>query len=394
MISRPDTEADVRRALSRNPICALLGPRQCGKTTLAHRLQSDGKPSHFFDLEKPGDLARLANPEGALSPLRGLVILDEIQRQPELLPVLRVLADRKPRRARFLILGSAAPELIRGASESLAGRIEFVEMSGFLMDEIGHERIDRLWIRGGFPKSFLASSEAASLAWRENFIQTFIERDVPQLGVTIAAPALRRFWTMMAHYHGAIWNGSEIGGSLGVAHTTVTRYLDLLSQAFVMRRLLPWSENTGKRVVKSPKVYIRDSGLLHALLGLPSQNVISAHPKLGASWEGFVIEQIVAWAGERNAYFWATQRGAELDLLVLAHGRRFGFEIKRNERPSVTRSMRIALADLNLEQLFVIYPGPNRFPMDDRIECLGLSHLDTARRIVLRKTAGRSLRLN
>ncbi len=391
MIRRPSTDAEVRRSLSRSPVCALLGPRQCGKTTLARSLMAGFKASHFFDLEDPRDLARLTNPRDALSPLRGLVILDEIQRQPELLPVLRVLADRKPRPARFLILGSTAPELIRGASESLAGRIEFVEMSGLLIDELPKRDASRLWVRGGFPDSFLARTEASSLAWRESFIRTFIERDVPQLGVSIASPALRRFWTMMAHYHGSIWNGSEIGGALGVAHTTVTRYLDLLSQSYVMRRLLPWSENTGKRVVKSPKVYIRDSGVLHALLGVPDQHSLSAHPKVGASWEGFVIEQIVAWAGERNCYFWATQGGAELDLLVLAGGRRFGFEIKRTERPSVTKSMRIAISDLNLERLFVVYTGADRFPLDTNIECLGVSHLDHARAFVRRKATARSL---
>jgi len=391
MIRRPSTDAEVRRALSRSPVCALLGPRQCGKTTLARSLRPSFKTSHFFDLEDPRDLARLTNPRDALSPLRGLVVLDEIQRLPELLPVLRVLADRKPRPARFLILGSAAPELIRGASESLAGRIEFVEMSGLLIDELPKRDALRLWVRGGFPDSFLARTEASSLAWRENFIRTFIERDVPQLGVSIASPALRRFWTMMAHYHGSIWNGSEIGGALGVAHTTVTRYLDLLSQAYVMRRLLPWSENTGKRVVKSPKVYIRDSGILHALLGLPDQHSLSAHPKVGASWEGFVIEQIVAWAGERNCHFWATQGGAELDLLVLAGGRRFGFEIKRTERPSVTKSMRIAISDLNLERLFVVYTGDDRFPLETNIECLGVQHLDRARALVRRRANPRPL---
>jgi uncharacterized protein len=390
MIQRPSTEAEIRRALSRSPICALLGPRQCGKTTLALSLRRSFKAAHFFDLEDPSDLARLTNPKSALTPLRGLVILDEIQRQPELLPVLRVLADRKPLPARFLILGSAAPELIRGASESLAGRIEFVEMSGFLIDEVRKQGVNRLWVRGGFPDSFLARSEASSLAWRESFIRTFIERDVPQMGVTIASPALRRFWTMMAHYHGAIWNGSEIGGAMGMAHTTVTRYLDLLSQAYVMRRLLPWSENTGKRVVKSPKVYIRDSGILHALLGLPDEHALSAHPKVGASWEGFAIEQIVAWAGERNCYFWATQGGAELDLLVLASGRRFGFEIKRTERPSVTKSMRVAISDLNLERLFVVYPGNDRFPLETDIECLGVQHLDQARALVRRKANARA----
>ena len=389
MIPRPTAEADVRRALTRSPVCALLGPRQCGKTTLAHVLAQGTKASHFFDLEDPKDLTRLTNPRSALFPLRGLVILDEIQRQPDLLPVLRVLADRKPRPARFLILGSAAPELIRGASESLAGRVEFVEMSGFMIKEVAKFGTLRLWIRGGFPKSFLARTEAASLVWRENFIRTFIERDVPQLGVTIAAPALRRFWTMMAHYHGAIWNGSEIGGALGVAHTTVTRYLDLLTQAYVMRRLLPWSENTGKRVVKSPKVYIRDTGILHALLGLPNLDVVSAHPKSGASWEGFVIEQIVAWAGERNCYFWATQGGAELDLLVLSRGKRFGFEIKRTEQPSVTKSMRVALADLGLDRLFVIYPGSDRFPLDTKIDCVGAELLDQTRAIVLGKAINR-----
>jgi len=297
---------------------------------------------------------------------------------------VRVLADRQPLRCRFLLLGSASPELTRHASESLAGRVRFVEMGGFSLAEVEHSRARRLWLRGSFPRSFLARSEGESLAWREDFIRTFVERDVPQLGVHIPSVTLRRFWSMVAHYHAQIWNGSEVGGSLGFAHTTARRYLDLLTGAYVVRQLPPFFANLGKRVVKSPKVYVRDSGLLHTLLDLPTIAQLESHPKLGASWEGFVIEQIVRSTGERNAYFWATHAGAELDLVVTRGGRRLGFEIKYTDAPVVTKSMRIAMADLALHHLWVVHPGPDSYPLDTKIDALAIADLDSLLRKVAR----------
>ena len=374
LLPRPALLRRVRTALSRSPVVALLGPRQSGKTTLA-RLVAAGERAHAFDLENPRDQARLANPQLTLEGLRGVVVLDEIQRSPELLPLLRLLADRRPRRARFLVLGSASPELVRGASESLAGRVEFVEMGGFSVAEVGPERQERLWLRGGLPLSFLARSENASWAWREGFLRSFLERDIPQLGITVPAAMLRRFWTMLAHYHGQVWNASEIASSLGVAHTTGRRYLDLLTGTLVVRQLPPWFENVGKRVVKAPKVYVRDAGLLHALLDLKDRSALLAHPKLGASWEGFALEQVLSWGVERQAYFWGTYGGAELDLLLNLRGKRWGFEFTCQDAPRMTRSMHVALEDLKLSQLFVVYPGPTPYRLQRRVECVGLGEL-------------------
>lgn len=296
-----------------------------------------------------------------------------MQRAPEIFPLLRVLADRRPLPARFLLLGSASPELVRGASETLAGRAAFIDMSGFTLDETAAAFADRLWLRGGFPRAFLARSDAESLRWREDFIRTFLERDLRGLGIELPAPALRRFWTMLANAHGGIWNASEIGASLGLAHTTVRRWLDLLAGAFMVRVLQPWFENLGKRQVKSPKVYLRDSGLLHALLGIPNAHALGGHPKLGASWEGFVIEQALALAGQRNAYFWATQGGAQLDLLLLHRGKRLGVEIKYADAPRWTKSMAIAMADLKLSRMYVVYPGKARYDIAPRAEAIGLA---------------------
>jgi hypothetical protein len=268
---------------------------------------------------------------------------------------------------------------MRQASDSLAGRIHFVDMGGFTLGEVGDGQRDRLWLRGGFPRSFLADNDEDSRQWRLGLVRTFLERDMPQLGVRIPAEMLRRFWTMLAHYHGQIWNGSEIGASLGVTHHTTRKYLDLLCGAYVVRQLQPWFENLGKRVVKSPKVYVRDSGLLHALLGIPDLPALQGHPKLGASWEGFVIEQILSWAGERNACFWATHSRAELDLMVMAKGKRWGFEVKYQDAPTITKSMRIAMQDLKLERLWVVYPGKTGYPMDDGIECVPLAELGRIR---------------
>jgi predicted AAA+ superfamily ATPase len=300
------------------------------------------------------------------------VILDEIQRRPDLMPLLRVLADRRSHSTRFLLLGSASPDLVRRSSESLAGRVEFVQMGGFSLREVGWSREQRLWTRGGFPRSFLAPSELDSAAWRENFIITFLERDIPQLGVRIPAVQLRRFWTMVAHLHGNVWNASEIAGSLGITHPTARRYLDLLTGAFMLRQLTPWFVNTGKRLVKSPKVYLRDSGLLHSLLNVENLRALEGHPKYGLSWEGFAMEQILHATGERDAYFWSTHGGAELDLLLVRRGKRWGVEFKSSEAPAPTKSMRMSMKELNLEHLWVVYPGKGSFPMDKKIDAVSL----------------------
>ena len=380
-IDRPELIARVRNGLAASPVTALLGPRQCGKTTLARGLVAPGTPN-YFDLENPRDLARLDQPQTALEDLRGIVVLDEIQRRPDLMPLLRVLADRRPLPCRFLLLGSASPDLVRNASESLAGRIHFVPMGGFTLDEVGLPATHSLWLRGAFPEAFLAADDRLSLKWREDFIQTFLERDMPQLGFRYPAMTLRRFWTMVAHYHGQTWNGSQIGASLGVSHHAVRRYLDALTGAYMLRQLAPWSVNVGKRVVKSPKVYLRDSGVLHALLGIDDATALSGHPKLGASWEGFVIEQILAWAGDRDAWFWGTYSRAELDLLLVRKGRNWGFEIKYQDAPTLTRSMASALADLDLERLWIVYPGSQRYAVHPRAECIGLDALPEVREML------------
>ncbi len=378
MVKRVELLRQVEYGLKHNPVTWILGPRQCGKTTLAKEIGQRVDASDF-DLENPTDQARLANPQLALESLRGVVILDEIKRRPELTMLLRVLADRKPLPCRFILLGSASPNLVRQASDSLAGRIHFVDMSGFTLEEVGHEQRERLWLRGGFPLSFLADTDDDSCRWRASFVRTFLERDMPQLGVQIPAETLRRFWTMISHYHGQVWNASEIGASLGVSHHTARKYLDLLTGAYVVRQLQPWFENIGKRVVKSPKVYVRDSGLLHSLLGLPDYSALQGHPKLGASWEGFVIEQVLSWTGERNAYFWATHSRAELDLMVVAKGKRWGFEVRYQDAPTVTKSMRIAMQDLKLERLWVVYPGQTSYAVDEKIECVTLREMSRVR---------------
>ncbi len=317
----------------------------------------------------------MSEPALALKNLRGLVVIDEVKPQPDLFPILRVFADRKPLPARFLILGSAPPELLRQSSESLAGRIAFIEMGGFDLSEVGYREINRLWWRGRFPRSFLARSEAASRSWQENFIQTFLERDIREFGVEVPPVTLRRLWMMLAHYHGQIWNASELARSLGESHTTVKRHLDILTGALMVRQLQPWHENLGKRQVKSPKVYLRDTGVLHTLLGVPSFRQLEGHPKLGASWEGFVVEEILRSVGERNAYFWATQSGAELDLLLLVGGQRYGVEVKYADAPGMTKSMRIALSDLGLRRLFVVYPGNTSYDLGGNVAVVSLEQV-------------------
>jgi uncharacterized protein len=374
ILGRSELLALVEARLRSNPAVLLLGPRQCGKTTLAREYASRHGAA-YFDLEAPAHRSRLAQPATALEPLRGPVVIDEAQLQPELFPVLRVLADRRPLPARFLLLGSASPDLVRGISESLAGRVALVPMGGFSLEEVGPRNLRRLWWRGGFPRSFLARSDEESRLWREDFIQTFLERDLRRFGVQVSAPTLRRFWSMVAHYHGQIWNASEIGRSLGEAHTTVRRHLDILCGAFVMRQLPPWLEDLGKRQVKSPKVYVRDSGLLHTLLGTPSFAALEGHPKLGASWEGFALDAVLRVAGDREAYFWNTQGGAELDLLVFVRGRRYGFEFKYADAPKVTKSMRVAREDLKLHRVLVVHPGQDSFPLEEWAEAVAISRV-------------------
>jgi len=366
VIDRPQFVERLTTAVRRSAVTALLGPRQCGKTTLARVIARDRKAS-FFDLESQPDLRRLQNPELALRAERGLVVLDEIQARPELFAVLRVLADRPRSGARFLVLGSASPEIVRGASETLAGRVEFVELGGFDLRETGSGSWERLWLRGGFPRSWLARSNGDSLAWREGLIRTFLERDVPQLGIGIPAVAMRRFWTMLAHYHGQTWNASAIAAAMGLSDKTVRSYLDVLTGTFMVRQLQPWHENLSKRQVKAPKVYLRDPGLLHSLLEIHERRALLAHPRVGASFEGFAIEQVLRAVAPTQAHFWSTYGGAELDLLFTRAGRRHGVEVKFSEAPSPSRSMRTAIADLSLDHLWVIYPGEHSYPVETKI---------------------------
>jgi uncharacterized protein len=363
-------------------VVALLGPRQSGKTTLARQFAaSEGVPFNdalnYFDLEDPAHLERLATPKLALESLRGLVVIDEIQHRPDLFPILRLLVDREKQPARFLILGSASRDLIRQGSETLAGRIAFVEVTPFSLTETGSETTEVLWLRGGFPPSFLASSDHASWLWREAYLKTFLERDIPALGIQIPAATLRRFWMMLAHYHGQQFNASELGKSMGVADTTVSRYLDILTGTFMVRRLSPWFENIKKRQIKAPKIYLRDSGILHRLIGIPNMEQMVTHPKLGASWEGFALEHVIRASGvsEEEVYYWGVHNQAELDLLLFREGKRLGFEIKYTDTPRVTSSQRSALEHLGLDLLTIVCPGNADYRLDDKIRVLGLSRL-------------------
>lgn len=374
MIQRAAYLREIERKLKANPIVAILGPHQVGKTTLARAIAA-GQPHHFFDLEDPVSLARLEHPKSALEPLTGLILLDEVQRKPALFDLLRVLADRRPVPARFLMLGSASPQLVRGVSETLAGRVSFVDLAGFDLTEVKPAAFRKLWWRGGFPRSFLASSDTASSEWRQDFIRTFLERDIPQLGINIPAATLRRFWSMVAHFHGQVWNAADFARSLGASEPTARRYLDILTSAFMARQLPPWFENLGKRQVKAPKIYVRDTGLLHSLLALDTFAALEGHHKLGASWEGFAIEQILSHTGDRDAYFWGTHAGAELDLMITLQGKRYGFEIKYGDAPALTKSMHIALQDLQLKRLFVVYPGPQSYPLHEKVEVISIRHL-------------------
>ncbi len=378
LLPRP---AHVRRVLAllrTNPVVAILGARQVGKTTLARQVfAARSGPVHVFDLEDTRDLAALADPRQALGRLKGLVVLDEIHRLPEVFQTLRVLADRPGTPARFLVLGSASPELLRQTSESLAGRIAFHDLSPLGLSEVGIENTERLWSRGGFPRSFLASDEPESADWRRHFTRTFLERDLPDLGVILPAETLARFWAMLAHVHGQVFNASEIGRAFGVGHTTVRRWLDVLVHTYVMRVLPPWHENLAKRQVKSPKVYVADTGILHSLLGIETLEGLARHPKAGASWESFCMEAVVARLGARwdQCWFWATHASAEIDLVVMTGSHRLGFEFKRTSGPGVTPSMRIALEDLRLDHIDVVHSGNRTFPMADRIRAVALERV-------------------
>ena len=376
MIARATQISRIMTLMEHNPVVAILGARQIGKTTITYEIESMiTTPVHRFDLEDPEDLARLDEPKLALQNAKGLVIIDEIQRKPDLFPLLRVLVDRRDNSTQFLILGSASPALLKQSSESLAGRIAYHTLNGFNLEELPEAPETRLWNRGGFPRSYLASSDSASLAWRKEFIRTFLERDIPQLGFSIPAVTLSRFWNMLAHYHAQVWNGSELARAFGMSHASVKRYVDLLTDALVVWQLKPWYQNMSKRQVKSPKVYIKDTGILHSLLGLGSFEDLERHPKIGASWEGFVLGELIQQLGIGldEAYFWATHSGAELDLLVFKGGKPIGFEVKRSTNPKITPSMRISFADLNLDHLFVIHAGDHEFLLAEHITAIPLS---------------------
>lgn len=378
MVPRPALEDSLRRALARSRGVVLAGPRQSGKSTLAQRLLPMGHPN-YFDLEYPPDSQRLAEPAQVLERLQGLVVIDEVQRQPALFPLLRVLMDRSDAPGQFLLLGSASPSLARQAGESLLGRIETVEVAGFDLQEVTQAGggwqpalADQLWLRGGYPRAWLAANDEDSFVWRQNAVAEHVRSDLPQFGLDVSTPMMLRFWTMLAHYHGQTWNAAEPARSLGVSEPTVRRYLDILTQTLMVRQLQPWHENLGKRQVKAPKIYFRDTGLLHALMDVHTLPQLLGHPRAGASWEGFALEQVLRLARPQQAYFWATHQGAELDLLMLKGSQRIGVEFKRADAPAMTPSMRIALQDLKLDALYVVYPGAHRYPIGPRTEAVPL----------------------
>lgn len=369
-LPRPRELEAVRARLLRGPVTALLGPRQCGKTTLAQALAAE----HYFDLEDPRSLARLDEPQTALEGLTGTVVIDEVQRKPDLFPLLRVLADRQPA-TRYLLLGSASPDLVKGVSESLAGRVGYQDFGPLAIDETGAGEWRALWLRGGFPRSYLSETDAASALWREDFIRSYLERDIPALGIAIPAETLRRFWVMVSHYHGQVLNLSELGRSFGVSDHTVRRYLEILSGTFMIRLLPPWHANVGKRLVKAPKLYVRDSGLFHTLHTIATPMQLESHPKLGASWEGFALEQAIRLRGVVNPYFWRTHTGAELDLVWQADGVLWGMEFKYQDAPRMTRSLRAVLRDLPLKHVWIVYPGPDAYQLDDAVSVLPVANL-------------------
>ena len=371
MIARNSLFQTIQHALNRSRVVALIGPRQCGKTTLARQFVLPDS-INYFDLENPFSLARLEQPMTTLQDLQGLIVIDEIQRRPDLFPVLRVLSDRTPLPAQFLILGSASPALLQQSSESLAGRITTIQMSGFSLEEVGVENQHQLWRRGGFPLSYLAESEQESLDWRKDFVLSFLVRVIPKMGFLFPSSGLFRFWSLLAHYHGQIWNAAEAARTLNTSETTARRYMDVLQDLFMVRQLQPWYENLGKRQVKTPKIYFRDTGLLHYLLGIRTEQELALHPRSGASWEGYVIEETIKAAQPEEVYFWGTHSGAELDLLLIKNGRRIGIECKRMDAPQLTLSMRTALDDLKLDQILVLYPGLHPYPIAERIMAVPL----------------------
>ena len=381
MIHRKLALQTLKRTIRENPVAALLGPRQSGKSTLAGQVVSREKQTHWFDLENTADRTALENPALALGPLRGTVVIDEIQRRPELFSALRPLADRAGKPARFLILGSASPDIVRGVSQTLAGRVGFFDLQGFNLSETGVPSLEALWVRGGFPRSFLAEDEAASLRWRENFTRTFLEQDIPLLGIRTPSETLRRFWTMLSHYHGQVWNGSELARAIGSSENMARHYLDLLCGTYVARKLQPWHANLGKRELKAPKVYIRDSGILHKLLGLRSRQELLFHPKAGASWEGFGIEQALAMYGSHDAYFWGTHNGAELDLLLFRNGKAWGLEFKLSDSPGMTKSLHAALADLKLEKAWIVYPGAKKYSLHEKVDVIPMTKITTLKEL-------------
>ena len=377
MLPRPGLEQRIRTALGRARAVVLVGPRQCGKSTLARRFLSVDDPN-YFDLENPASRSSLAQPMVALQALQGLVVIDEVQHAPELFRVLRVLIDRHDRPGQYLLLGSASPTLLRQTSETLLDRVEVIEIAGFDLQEVGVGDTTRLWLRGGFPPAYTAANDADASAWCSNAVERFVQSDLPQFGVNVAAPAMMRFWAMLAHLHGQVWNAADPARSLGVSEPTVRRYLDWLTQGFMVRQLQPWYENLGKRQVKSPKIYFRDTGYLHALLGIRGAAELTRHPRAGASWEGFALEQVLRLAQPDEAYFWATHQGAELDLLMFKHGKRVGIEFKRVDAPSLTPSMRIAMRDLGLHALYVVYPGDRRYRLAEGVEAVPMTQFVAA----------------
>lgn len=363
---------EIQKRLDSYKVTALLGPRQSGKTTLARQFQAN----HYFDLENPRDIAQFQNPQLTLERCQGLIIIDEIQRQPELFPLIRFLVDTRPKQ-RYFILGSASRDLIQQSSESLAGRISYYTLLGFRQTDVSLEQTEQLWLRGGLPSAFLAKNNATSSQWREDYIRTFLERDIPALGIRIPAETLRRFWQMVSHYHGNMINFSEIGRSFGIADTTVRHYIDILVGTFMIRTLQPWYVNIGKRLVKRPKLYFGDSGIFHTLLGIETPEALYRHPKLGSSWEGFALDCVWRSIGKPNeqAYFWATHSGAEVDLFWQHNGKHWACEFKFADAPTLTKSMRSALTSLNLEKLWVIYPGNTQYYIHEQIEVFPLKNL-------------------
>lgn len=375
MIERKEERKKLERLMETFPVVAIVGPRQCGKSTLARTFNA----AHFFDLENPRDLAMLAEPQLALEGLSGLIVIDEIQRAPDLFPLLRYLVDHHPEQ-RYLILGSASRDLLRQSSETLAGRIGYHELGGLGLPDFGPGHWRELWVRGGMPRSVLATTDESSALWRQQYIATFLERDIPQLGIQIPASTLRRFWTMICHYHGQILNHSELARSFGISDMTVRRYLEILEGTFMIRLLQPWHVNLGKRLVKRPKLYLRDSGLFHSLLAIESFRQVATHNKLGASWEGFALETAIRAIGKRSEElsFWATHSGAEVDLFWQHAGKNQAVEVKYADAPRLTPSMKSAVHDLELEHLWVLYPGDRRYALAEKVSVLPMTQLGSA----------------